>query len=57
MLYTRCYVNGKIYSVKINDGHKANFVGILMVEKLDLITWKHLKPHELPWMNGYEKVR
>ncbi|XP_052621730.1 uncharacterized protein LOC128127310 [Lactuca sativa] len=57
IFHTRCYVQGKVYSVIIDGGSCTNVASTSMVEKLGIPTMKHQKPYKLQWLNDSGEVR
>ena len=47
IFHTRCHVNNKVCSMIIDRESYTNVVSTILVEKLNLLTLKHSKPHKL----------
>ena len=47
IFHTRYHVNNKVCSLIIDCGSCANVATVLLVEKLQLPTLKHLEPYKL----------
>ncbi|KAE8704789.1 hypothetical protein F3Y22_tig00110442pilonHSYRG00003 [Hibiscus syriacus] len=54
--HTRFHVNDKVCLVAIDGGSCANLASTYMVEKLGLITFKHLSPYVLQGLNEDEEL-
>ena len=57
IFHTRCHVQTKVCSVKIDGGSRSNVSSITLVEKLRLPTSKHPRPYKLQWLNDSGEVR
>ena len=47
IFHTRCYVQDKVRSMIIDRGSCTNVASTIIVEKLGLLTLKHLRPYKL----------
>ena len=47
IFHTRCHINNKVCSMIIDGGSCTNVAGTTLVEKLNLPTFKHLRPYKL----------
>ncbi|KAI9169953.1 hypothetical protein LWI28_020048 [Acer negundo] len=57
IFHTRCHVNDKVCSMIIDGGSCTNVASTILVEKLNLTTFKHPKPYKLQWLNDSGEVR
>jgi len=51
IFYSRCTIQGKVYSTIINSGSYANVISLSMIERLNLQTSIHPHPYNIPWLN------
>ena len=51
IFYSRCTIQGKVYSTIINSGSYANVISLSMIERLNLQTSIHPHPHNIQWLN------
>ncbi|KAM7461397.1 hypothetical protein LguiA_029518 [Lonicera macranthoides] len=54
---TRCLVQDKACSMIIDNISCTNFASATMVDKLGLLTIKHLCPYKLRWLNFNREIR
>ncbi|KAI9194884.1 hypothetical protein LWI28_009888 [Acer negundo] len=57
IFHTRCHVNDNVCSMIIDGGSCTNMASTILVEKLNLTTFKHPKPYKLQWLNDNGEVR
>jgi hypothetical protein len=54
---TTCQINNKVCSMIIDRGSCTNEVSTISVEKLNLPTLKHSRPHKFQWLDDCGKVK
>ena len=57
IFHTHCHVNNKVCSLITHGGSYTNVASVLLVEKLQLPTLKHLRPYKLQQLNDSGEVR
>ena len=57
IFHTRCHINNKVCSMVIDGGSCTIVASTIFVEKLNLPTLKHPKPHKLQWLNDCREIK
>ncbi|XP_044489105.1 uncharacterized protein LOC123213695 [Mangifera indica] len=57
IFHTRCHIKDKVCSMIIDSGSCTNVASTLLVDKLNLETFKHPKPYKLQWLNECGEIR
>ncbi|KAK4841756.1 hypothetical protein QYF36_009976 [Acer negundo] len=57
IFHTCCHVNDNVCSIIIDGGSCTNVASTILVQKLNLTSFKHPKPYKLKWLNDSGEVR
>ncbi|GAB2282773.1 hypothetical protein Dimus_039560 [Dionaea muscipula] len=57
IFYVRCYIQGRVCSLIVDEGSCTNVASTTMVSRLGLATTAHPTPYRLQWLNNCGDVR
>jgi len=57
IFHTRCIINGKLFSLIVDEGSCANVTSSRLVSKQNLDTKPHPRPYRLQWLSEDEEVK
>ena len=55
--HIRCTINGKLFSLIVDEGSCTNVTSSRLVSKLNLDTKPHPRPYRLQWLRENEEVK